>query len=685
MTRTAARLAAGALAAVVLGMTTLAWPITDRSASAAPSAPLDRAPATAPLALGGQLPAQPAPPGPAAPGQEPTGLCSIEEWQADFRACTDRLQEVGAARASCLDPPTPVTPDSGLAGWFASRPDKEVEGGPRGLYTTYGNAGYGYETYDGDGGCASDVLDAGTNMWNQIADIEMMFATAIIGASNALRERAWDPGTMWSWADPLVEQATTAIYRKVFSVFGIITLCIVGLYLLWRSRQSDMSAAMTTAGWALLVMVAVTAIAAWPVKSANLADGTLTATLGVVHDAVGPRPADVPPEQCQAPDRNACTDQRPPALRASDTATETMLYRNWLRGTLGSADSETAKKYGRALYDAKAFSWVETERLRANPATRASMIEAKQGRWMKLAEQIRTEDPEAYEYLRGAQADDRIAAGFIAVMAALLYALFDMTASLLVLLGFLIFRWAVIAAPILGTIGLLRPASAGIRRLGNAVVAAVFNIAIFGTGAAVYLFAVDLIMSTPTLPAWLQVVLIWLCGVVGWLLLRPYKRITRLGGKDPSEVIGSAGSWHRRFFRDMRSAARLDPSDDREQQEQRTRVTVVNINRQRPETRSEDPVSMGDLRSERRESASSERDGRAVRPDGRERADDLLGTEGSSTAERTAPRPRSRPMEWTEPDVPAEQSSFVIYRPESVPAPEPEVRSAPPRVRSEAR
>ena len=90
-----------------------------------------------------------------------------------------------------------------------------------------------------------------------VANGEFMFATAVIGASNALRERAWDPGSMWGWADPLVEKATQAVYQKVFSVFGVITLCVVGLYLLWRSRQSDMSNAMTTAGWALLVMVAV--------------------------------------------------------------------------------------------------------------------------------------------------------------------------------------------------------------------------------------------------------------------------------------------------------------------------------------------------------------------------------------------------------------------------------------------
>jgi len=135
-----------------------------------------------------------------------------------------------------------------------------------------------------------------------------------------------------------------------------------------------------------------------------------------------------------------------------------------------------------------------------------------------------------------------------------MFALFDLTASLLVLLGFLIFRWAVIAAPVLGTVGILRPASTGIRRLMNAVVAAVFNIIIFGTGASIYLFAVSLIIQTDSIPGWLQVVLILLTGLVGWILLRPYRRITQLGGKDSSKTIASIGGWQRLFFRDLKRA-----------------------------------------------------------------------------------------------------------------------------------
>ncbi|MEJ3742177.1 MFS transporter [Actinomycetes bacterium KLBMP 9797] len=604
----------------------------------------------------------------AVPAKAPGDLCSTAEWQADFRACVNKLQDVAAGEVECRNAPTPSAPDSGLAGWFASRPEASKLDGPKGLYTDYGYAGYSYSTYDLDSGCASTVIDPEYRFTTTVSNGEFMIATAIIGASNALRERAWDPQSMWGWADPLVDQATTAIYRKVFSVFGIVTLCVVGLYLLWRSRQADMNNALTTAGWAVLVMVAVTALAAWPVKSANIADATLVGTLGVVHDALGPRTKDRPPSECRLGNPEACTDKRPPAVRSSDTTTETLLYRNWLRGVLGSADSETAKKYGRALYDSKSLSWQETQRLRVNTKDRDATLAAKKRQWARVAEQIKAEDPEAYEYLQGKKDMERVGAGFIAILAAILFAMFDLTASLLVLLGFLIFRWAVIAAPILGTVGLMRPASAGLRRLGNAVVAAVFNIAIFGTGAAVYLFAVDLIMSTPTLPGWLQVVLVWLCGVVGWLLLRPYRRITQLGGKDGTSAITSAGSWHRRFFRDVREAAKLnvsEPGGTTEPQGGKRRQVVVEQTSLRPEARHEDPIPSG-----------------AERPDGRERPGEATG-DGAPTPPRRTTTPTRRPApQWTEPDVPETSPSYAIYRPDQEPTQTP---APTPRIRAEAR
>lgn len=621
----------------------------------------------------------------AALSRAPGGACSTDEWQQDFKACVSRLAEVSATRAQCLMPPTPSTPDSGLAGWFAERPASSNSKSFPGLYSDYGYAGYSYTTYDLDSGCASTLIDPDYKFETTVSNGEFMIATAIIGASNALRERAWDPQTLWGWADPLVNDATKAVYEKVFSVFGVITLAVVGIYLLWRSRQADMGAATTTAGWAILVMVIVTAIAAWPVKSANIADQSLITTLGVVHDAVGPRP-EKPTTPC-ALGGSACEDNRPPAVRASDTATRTMLYRNWLRGLLGSADSETAKKYGMALYDARSLKWDEVEKMRTNPETRDGTFNRKKDQWERVAEQIKQEDPEAYEYLQGVNGMDRIGAGFIAMLAAFMFAMFDLTASVLVLLGFLIFRWAVIAAPILGTVGLLRPASAGIRRLGNAVVAAIFNIAIFGTGAAIYLFAVDLIMNTASLAGWLQVLLVWLCGVVGWLLLRPYRRITQLGGKDSTRAIASAGSWHRRFFRDMREAAKFDIAEGggtREPEMGKSRRTVfVDQSNLRPEARLEDPAHATAGRGAVQLTSTGVQS-QTPRPDGNESAHDDASVLANTPPRRglSAPASPRRTSAWTEPDVTEQPASYAIYRPETGHTTQ---EPASPRVRSEAK
>jgi hypothetical protein len=629
--------------------------------------------------------AAPAVAGPVAgvPALVPGGPCSTEEWQNDMRGCVKRLTQVAESETGCLQAPTPTAPDSGLAGWFAERPASSTKPGPQGVYSEYGYAGYNFNTYGL--GCVTDITAVDSKFENTVANGEFMIATAIIGASNALRERAWDPGELWAWADPLVDQATKAVYQKVFSVFGVLTLCVVGLYLLWRSRQADMGSATTTAGWAILVMVAVTAIAAWPVRSANLADATLTTTLGVVHDAVGPRAQGNPDgTECKLGKADACKDNRPPAVRASDTATDTMLYRNWLRGVLGSADSETAKKYGRALYDARSISWDEQQKIRDNPNTRPATITAKKNQWNSVAAQIKEDDPEAYEYLQGLNGMDRVGSGFIAMLAAAMFAMFDLTASILVLLGFLIFRWAVIAAPILGTVGLMQPASAGLRRLANAVVAAVFNIAIFGTGAAIYLFAVDLIMHTASLPGWLQVVLVWLCGVVGWLLLRPYRRITQLGGKDSSSAVTSAGSWHRRFFRDMREAAKLDvvePGGTREPAIGKGRQVFVEQTTMRPEARLEDAAHSAAGRQDTAAPMPERAGAPSSRPDGVE-----SGGGGPAPTEHRPAQPvparARRSSTWTEPDVADSPASYAIYRPETgATTPEPST----PRVRTEAR
>jgi hypothetical protein len=166
------------------------------------------------------------------------------------------------------------------------------------------------------------------------------------------------------------------------------------------------------------------------------------------------------------------------------------------------------------------------------------------------------------------------------------------------------------------------------------VVAAIFNIIIFGTGSAIYLFAVSLIMSTGSLPGWLQVMLVWLTGVVGWLLLRPYRRITQLGGKDSTDTVTSVGGWHRLFLRDVRQTAALKVIEGNNDPASK-RGAVPETRQQRPESRHEDPVSAGT-------------------------------SVPTTTASSPAQRVNRREAQWEAPDVQDDGSpAYSVYRPSS--------------------
>jgi uncharacterized membrane protein YgcG len=255
-----------------------------------------------------------------------------------------------------------------------------------------------------------------------------------------------------------------------------------------------------------------------------------------------------------------CVDTRTASVTASDTVANQVLYQNWLRSMLGQSEevkfqerdgepvldangypvvteSNTAYKYGQALFAAQAFSWSENDRAEQSPQNRTDLIAEKAAEWRKLVTQIEQEDPEAFAHITGERAWERTGTGLLALLTAIFFALFDMTASILIILGFMIVRFAIVALPIIGTIALLRPAGGPFKRLVNTVLGAVINVAIFSLAAVIYIWASSRILGT-TLPVWLQVILIGMLGIAAWLLLRPASRIKGLvAGGGPADAL----------------------------------------------------------------------------------------------------------------------------------------------------
>lgn len=511
---------------------------------------------------------------PSAAGAQDSSGCSDWQWHNEWERCLDEVADSPAFE--CAEAPTPSSPDSGMAGWFAepSLPDK---GEGIGQYSRYGYAGYQLPMYASKemsiGGQCIDSLSLpdGADTANALANMEFNTSTAIIGASNSMRQAAWDPQRLWGWSNEFMETGSEAVYSQVFTIFGAVTVGIVGLYLLWRSRQADMNNAVTTTAWAVLILVLVTAVARWPVQAASWADHGMSAGLnlsqGLIQDEAAEGCISMPSlsngeyEEARRANPDAqCIDTRSAAVKASDMSTGDVLYQNWLRAMLGQGEevsykknggeiaqdadgnpevvkSNTAYKYGPALYAAQAMSWTEIKQAEQSTGERADIIEEKQENWRKLATVIQQEDPEAYEHLTGGRAWERTGSGLLALLTALFFSLFDITASVLIILGFMIVRFAVIALPIIGTIAILRPAGGPFKRLVNIVLAAVINVIVFAVAAVIYLFAADRILGA-NLPSWLQVMLIGLVGVAAWLLLRPFRRLSSFqGAGGPTDAL----------------------------------------------------------------------------------------------------------------------------------------------------
>jgi hypothetical protein len=472
----------------------------------------------------------------AQPAQAAPAQCTVEEWRnpANFKDCAGRAKDQIGETLGCVGAPTPGSPTSGMPGWFTSRPETSLRSGVPGKYSDYGVGGYGLDTYDL--GCLGTAKHPDLLMWNTAASSEFSIAASIMAASNGLRERAYNPGSMWGWSDEFIASATDTVYRYVFTTFGVISLAGAGVYLLWRSRQGNMSEAVKLTAWAVFVLILTTGIVRWPVQAAQGTDKAGAAALSFVHNILGPSPQHVPADKCalgtpiQAPDGtvwpgdpDACIDHRSTAVRASDVATEAVLYRAWLRAVLGSSDSPTAEKYGPVLYDATTLRWEEAARIAEGPQHREGLLAEKAARWNTTAELIRTEDPEAYEHLQGIHGMDRAGAGGVALVSAASFSFFDMAASLVILIAFAVLRLGLILLPLLATIGIFFYASASMRRLLHAAIAAGANILVFGSGSGLYLTVTTEVFDS-SLPGYGQVIAVGLSGAILFvLLLRPIR------------------------------------------------------------------------------------------------------------------------------------------------------------------
>jgi hypothetical protein len=423
---------------------------------------------------------------------------------------------IDSSDLACKNVPTPQMPGSGVSGWIDPGPN--VASGT----STYETHSYPPPYATWDLGCGGDLADPSSVIDSMIGNWETGIATTIVAAENFLH-RLISPPTFLGSLDPLLTNGTKAISDSLFTPWLPLSLTALALVLIYSARKKNLSKAFSAVGWSLFVVTLAVATLSWPVAAGHAADALSTSTVGNINAQInGEDPASVDPSGARA-----------------SLLTDSILYRQWLRGELGSSDSPSAINYGSALLDSLSYSRDDQAKIKADPKAAKDITDKKSKAFQQIAGNIKDKDPAAYAALTG-KSHGRVGAGMIALLAALMSVPFMLASDLLIVASLLIIRLAVILFPALAVIGLHQRGSAAVKGTLFACGAAFVNSIVFAAGAAIYALTVKTLLDPAS--GLNPLVALLLCGifsVVLWIVLKPARRLTRMF-KPTSPVTATA-------------------------------------------------------------------------------------------------------------------------------------------------
>lgn len=419
----------------------------------------------------------------------------------------------GAVGPDCKgDPPIPNSP----YGFLVAKPTNTSTGDPFAtpdtvsIQSTYGT-NFRWWVYDTGCGAGSDVLPKLGSQMGQLVGLELPGLVPSWGTS--LMSAVVNP-TWTASLDTFVADATRATRDGVWLVWLVLVFTLVGVQVLARAIKGSLGKAITGTVWAIVVLTVVTAAINYPVESTHLLDsGIQTAVTETAEGFSDGRPAVA----------GATSGERAQAAldHQWDVLTRATLYRSWLQGAFGSADSHSAQTLGAELFKSTHFSWSEWDVYSADPNGAGKVIiDDKAGHFREVADRLKESDPVAYEHFTGNDYADRIGVGFLSLIEILIVAWFLLAAAIVILISYLLVRLLVPVMPAAGVffvidsfrdtaISWLRKV-AGLFVMGPLYFIAALIVGRFNTA----------VLSTDLNPV-LKLIFIGAIAVVAWRLLQP--------------------------------------------------------------------------------------------------------------------------------------------------------------------
>ncbi|MGH3493996.1 MAG: magnesium transporter, partial [Sciscionella sp.] len=412
-----------------------------------------------------------------------------------------------ASAASCGAAPLPERPGSGMVG--AIDPPAVDRGDPtKSPYGVYSYAGTDWNTYQqaNSAVCIPDAT-ATIDTWagNQLFDV----GKNIVGATNSLHYSMLSQDSMLAPLDKAVKNAAKTFYNNIYVRWFAIAALILAIMMFRYIWSGDLASIGTRGMWALAGMwLAASVFALGPIYTtvdSMLLDSTSQIQAGFLSPDAAQQQQNVLP----------------------DTLYNNVIYRNWLRGEFGDADSPQAKKYGSELLADQA--WKKTE---SNSTDDQAKIQAKQADYKSMPGKLGS----AAEYFTGS-AGSRTGTGFLAMLQGFAYALFQLLAKAAVLLAQILIRVLILGSPVIGLAAMVLPDL--LRKVARAAGAIALSVLLFSAMAGAHALLLNLIFGAGSqLSLIAQMMLAGLVTIVFLMLSRPIRRMRQM----VELSVGAAGS-----------------------------------------------------------------------------------------------------------------------------------------------
>ena len=421
----------------------------------------------------------------------------------------------GPARADGLDDlcqtvPAPVRPDYQVSGLVMDKPDLNAV--PNAAPDPFKDPsvpisdvyGWAWRFTNYDLGCGNDFIrDPSAVATTASANFVMAWMATITSWIASLEHMAHSG--VFNWLQVVVTSVADALKDRVLTVWLPLAAVVLSIVVVFTSRTAGYADTMRRLGMLLGSILLAVVTLVLPAQAMKL-----------VNDA-----ANTAADVAQA----GFTSE------AADLVTREAIYKTWLVGNFGSADSPIAQQYGPRLMSALTYTWSDVKRMNADPGAKAKIDQAKATEFKAIADEVQKKDPTAYQSLTG-KTDTRTAPATMGVVWVVLMGIFVAIACFMIVMAKLVMLGLVLYGMVASVVGVLK--FSVLQHVWDLFTAAVVNIVKFTLAAGLMTLVLSALSTAPVGVGW-RMLLAIIATVIAIMFTRPVRSFKAMAGMDPNK------------------------------------------------------------------------------------------------------------------------------------------------------